>query len=72
MNAGTAGDTASDWGTLYTILNSSTTFGMCNQANTYDRAACTLKIPFSGNRFQNNGSFGNQGANGLYWSSSPY
>ncbi len=64
-------DTSTEWGKLYTIVNTSLVVGSCNQANIYDRTRCILNLPLPGDRMWNDGTYGNQSTNGWYWSSSP-
>ena len=72
MPTGGTSTTSTEWGKSYVILNSAATFGSCAQGNVYGRILCTLKLPLSGGRAWNDGSFGNQGSFGFYWSSSSY
>ena len=69
-SAGTT-DTTTDFGMLYTILNATSVFGSCNQSFVFDRLACTLKMPYSGDRHYMTANYQSQGGITNYWSSSP-
>ena len=63
-------DTTTEWGMIYAIMNSSTTFGLCTQANVYDRITCALKVPYAGYRVGSSASYNQQGSGNYYWASS--
>ena len=67
--SGGTSDTTTEFGTMYTVINSATPFGSCAQANIYDRTECVLKLPLTGDRL--GASYNYQGTRGWYWSSSP-
>ena len=72
MPTGGTTDVTTEWGKLYTIVNSASTLGACAQTNVYDRIVCTMKFPFAGLRYSTDGQYYNQGTFGYYWSSSPF
>lgn len=68
---GGTSDGTTQWGMLYMIMNSTSTFGSCSQANVYDRTVCAMKFPYAGFRSWTAGGYYHQGAYSYYWSSSP-